>query len=191
MTKNERFCPDEEAVLLPDFGPSALEMEIARQLISSALSGLPEPQREAIMLAYFEGLTCTEIARSTNAPLGTAKTRLRTGLQGMKKVLSQLAKEEGKVGLDDILITDELFARPLRNRRVQHDRDSLRLLEEAALVSPARLVDRFLQMALDLCHAGTAGLSFLESTPNGKQIFRWTNLAGRLQSAVRDDATGF
>ncbi len=184
MKKNERFCPDEEAVLLADFGPSTLEMEIARELISSALSGLPEPQREAITLAYFEGLTCTEIARSTNAPLGTAKTRLRTGLQAMKKVLCQVAKQGGKISLEDILVTDELFSRPLRNRSIQHDGDSLKLLEKAALVSPARLVDRFLQMALDLCSAGTAGLSFLESTPSGKKIFRWTNLAGGLQSAV-------
>lgn len=183
-TKRERFSHDADLVLLPHLGQSVLELEIARRLISSALSGLPEQQREAIELAYFEELTCTEIALRTNVPLGTAKTRLRTGLQRMKSVLSGLKKPRGKVTLDDILITKEIFFRPLRTRNVQLAGDSLRILDDAAMVSPARLVDCFLQLALDLCHAGTAGLSFLESTPEGKQIFRWTNLAGRLQSAV-------
>jgi RNA polymerase sigma factor (sigma-70 family) len=183
-TKRERFSNDENLVILRDLSQSALELQVARQLVSSALSGLPAPQRDAITLAYFEGLTCTEIAIRTRVPVSTAKTRLRTGLQGMKKVITQLAKPEQNVTLDDILVTQEIFSRALRTRSVQHDFDSLRVLEEAASVSPAQLVDRFLQLALDLCYAGTAGLSFLERTSNGKQIFRWTNLAGRLQSAV-------
>lgn len=46
-----------------------------------ALDGLPGEQREAILLAFGGGLTAQEIARAVNVPLGTAKSRVRLGLQ--------------------------------------------------------------------------------------------------------------
>jgi signal transduction histidine kinase len=50
--------------------------------------------------------------------------------------------------------------------------------------SPNELVDTLLRMALELCTAGSAGLSLLETTPTGEQIFRWTNVAGALSKHV-------
>lgn len=57
--------------------------------VRSALAELPQPQRETLVLAYFGGYTQQEIARLTDTPLGTVKTRtlaalrkLRTGLAG-------------------------------------------------------------------------------------------------------------
>jgi hypothetical protein len=87
------------------------------------------------------------------------------------------------VSLADILVTDEIFSRPLRAHN-QHEKESLRILNQAALTSSQHLIDTFLQLALDLCDAGTAGLSFLESNPDGTEIFRWTNLVGQLRAAV-------
>lgn len=55
--------------------------------VKAALSGLPQMQREAMEMAYFEGLTQSEIAQRTGEPLGTVKTRLRTALQALKRVL--------------------------------------------------------------------------------------------------------
>jgi RNA polymerase sigma factor (sigma-70 family) len=177
-------CKENEDDLLVDLRPTALDQEIARQLVCSALTGLTEAQQEAITLAYFEGLTSTEIASRTKAPVGTVKARLRTALQSMKKRLVQPPKARVTgVTLADILITDEIFLRP-RRARTLNENESLRILDQAALTSPQHLIDTFLQLAIDLCHAGTAGLSFLESSPDGTEIFRWTNLAGKLCAAV-------
>ncbi len=71
--------------------PTNLESTIAQdQLIvrvKSALESLPQEQRAAIELAYFEGLTHSEIAKRTGDPLGTVKTRLRSGVETLKRNL--------------------------------------------------------------------------------------------------------
>jgi len=57
--------------------------------VREALRALPEAQREAMELAYFEGLTQSEIAKRTGDPLGTVKTRLRTALASLKAELGE------------------------------------------------------------------------------------------------------
>ena len=65
----------------------ALEREELSARLRTAFAQLPAPQREAMEMAYFEGLTHTEIAQRTGDPLGTVKTRLRTALGTVKQVL--------------------------------------------------------------------------------------------------------
>lgn len=60
------------------------------RLVAAALEQLPEPQRQAIELAYFEGLSHSEIATHLAAPLGTVKTRVRLGLAKLRDLLAPL-----------------------------------------------------------------------------------------------------
>jgi RNA polymerase sigma-70 factor, ECF subfamily len=55
--------------------------------LTAALSTLPTDQRQALELAYFEGMTQSEIAAKTGAPLGTVKTRVRTAMQSLRQIL--------------------------------------------------------------------------------------------------------
>jgi RNA polymerase sigma-70 factor (ECF subfamily) len=57
------------------------------QMVAEALSGLPDPQQVALRLAYFEGLSQSEIAERLGEPLGTVKTRVRAAMQKLREVL--------------------------------------------------------------------------------------------------------
>jgi len=84
--------PDAEVTLpdtltLPDVW-SDVELRLDRDSVLEAMRSISDVQREAIELAYFGGLTQTEIAERTGVPLGTVKGRLRLGLQGLRVALS-------------------------------------------------------------------------------------------------------
>jgi len=68
----------------PDMAGEAERLR-AMEKVRGALGGMPAPQRSALEMAYFEGLTHTEIAARTGEPLGTIKTRIRAGLQALRK----------------------------------------------------------------------------------------------------------
>jgi len=55
--------------------------------LRTVMGSLPESQREALECAYFEGMSHTEIAEKTGQPLGTVKTRIRSAMEALKKVL--------------------------------------------------------------------------------------------------------
>ncbi len=60
---------------------------LSRDNVRAALAGVPDDQRRAIEMAYFEGLTHVEIAEALELPLGTVKSRLRLGLEKMRAAL--------------------------------------------------------------------------------------------------------
>ena len=70
-------------------------LRLERDEVRVAVEALPESQRRAIELAYFEGLTHREIAQRTGAPLGTVKGWLRLGLKKLHASLAAARVEQG------------------------------------------------------------------------------------------------
>jgi len=58
-----------------------------KEIVKRALAKLPEEQRRALMLAYYDGLTQSEIASRLSTPLGTVKTRMRSGMNKLRELL--------------------------------------------------------------------------------------------------------
>jgi RNA polymerase sigma-70 factor (ECF subfamily) len=83
----EAVTPAAEA---PDRKLEAVE---ARALVERALGDLPEAQRSVIELAYFSGLSQSEIATQLDVPLGTVKTRTLAALRRLRTLLAPLLRE--------------------------------------------------------------------------------------------------
>ena len=66
-----------------------------RETVRQALAELPEEQRNILLLAYFDGLTQSEIATKLNAPLGTIKTRMRSGMIKLRALLGNQLENFG------------------------------------------------------------------------------------------------
>jgi RNA polymerase sigma-70 factor (ECF subfamily) len=67
-----------------------VEMSEAQVLVRRSLADLPPPQRHVLELAYFGGLSQSEIAEKLSEPLGTVKTRMRSGMEKLRQALGPL-----------------------------------------------------------------------------------------------------
>ena len=84
----------EETARRGDDPASGAEVSERRALVRQALLALPPEQREVLELAYFRGLSQTEIAERTGQPLGTIKTRVRLAMEKMRDRLGILRERE-------------------------------------------------------------------------------------------------
>jgi RNA polymerase sigma factor (sigma-70 family) len=94
--------PDGDAVppmslVMPDVWPEVAG-RLDREQVRRALESISQPQREAIALAYYGGLTQQEIATRTGTPLGTVKSRVRLGLLALRHALISQAGERSPAG---------------------------------------------------------------------------------------------
>jgi RNA polymerase sigma-70 factor (ECF subfamily) len=82
---------DPEDVILsvvPDLAGEADRSRVAEK-VRGLLGAMPAAQRGALEMAYYGGMTHTEIAAKTGEPLGTIKTRIRAGLIALRKAFQE------------------------------------------------------------------------------------------------------
>jgi RNA polymerase sigma-70 factor (ECF subfamily) len=79
----------------PDDVHDAAWRNLRRDRVRAAMSELTALQRDAVELAFFAGLTHVEVAERLGVPLGTAKTRIRSGLLRLRDLLGDAADEVG------------------------------------------------------------------------------------------------
>ena len=79
-----------DAPLAPDDPLTGAEASERRAIVIAALGALPPEQRAVIELAYFGGLSQSEIATHTGQPLGTVKTRVRLAMDKLRERLGML-----------------------------------------------------------------------------------------------------
>jgi PAS domain S-box-containing protein len=80
--------------------------------------------------------------------------------------------------LQDVVLTDALTLRPSRAPRAALEIQALRQLIQQMAHTPDSILHKLVQLALEVCSAGSAGVSLLDVAENGQKIFRWTALAG-------------
>ena len=80
-----RVDPEDVALVSPVDIHSDAERNVVAEKVRNVLKTMPEAQRTAVEMAFFEGMTHVEIADNTHEPLGTVKTRIRSALIMIRK----------------------------------------------------------------------------------------------------------
>jgi RNA polymerase sigma-70 factor (ECF subfamily) len=99
LQENLRHRPEPRKALALETDPLAgtdpdLEASERRSRVRVALAAQPEPQRDALVLAYFGGYTQREIASLLGVPLDTVKTRMAAGMRRLKDDLREAGRQE-------------------------------------------------------------------------------------------------
>jgi RNA polymerase sigma-70 factor, ECF subfamily len=160
---------------LPD---ETLWLEYKRDAVSEAVAALPEPQRAALRLAFFADLTHEEVAKALKVPLGTAKTRIRSGLRLLERHLG------GLVAVLTLALAGSGFwlyhqhaAEDLQTGRALHllsdsQTKALRLIPDGAVSSPETGMHATFRSALG-SDLAVLTLTRFPDPPPGAQYVLW------------------
>ena len=85
--RRDALSDPQSGPLSTHFGPMPAESQRDGQVVRAALASLPEEQRAVLLLGYFEGLSCREIALQEGVPIGTVKSRVAAALTKMRQSL--------------------------------------------------------------------------------------------------------
>ncbi|HEX4966481.1 MAG TPA: sigma-70 family RNA polymerase sigma factor [Thermoanaerobaculia bacterium] len=86
--RREELVGEEQGDAVPPVGTERIERVERQRQVAGALGALSPDQRRCIELAFFEGLTHTQIAERLAAPLGTVKSRILLGMNKLRQTLS-------------------------------------------------------------------------------------------------------
>ena len=173
---------------LPDDEPGPDERAWQKEhdrIVLSALETLPPKQRQAIALAFLEGMTHEQVASTLQVPLGTAKTRIRSGLQSLRVYLAPVAASLLGLGLAIVGF------RYVQNQvALERDERALTLVTTSELV-PLRLIPASASVPAG-AHANYRGrpdnslavltTELLPSPPAGSAYQAWVRHAGQWTS---------
>lgn len=91
----------------------------------------------------------------------------------------------------EITITPELWVRQAHPSDAAGETAAMRRLADTMATDPSKIFDVCVELALDLCRADTCGISLLERTDAGEDIFRWIALAGQLKQHLHGTTPRF
>jgi RNA polymerase sigma-70 factor, ECF subfamily len=171
---------------LPDPGPDPAESvwrEHRRAVVREAVQALPPPQREALSLAFLEDLTNEQVAAFLKLPLGTTKSRIRSGLRALRGSLAPLVAA-------GLILAGLLTFVGFQERT--HQAALTRQVRALALVTNSDVVPRRLGPAPGInpeAHGNYLGLpgvdlavltlSYLAPAPGGYEYRAWASHGGR------------
>jgi RNA polymerase sigma-70 factor (ECF subfamily) len=167
-----------QAVADVDPGPEERAWQAEHEdIVKSALAALPPKQRQAIALAFLEDMTHEQVARTLDVPLGTAKTRIRSGLQILRTHLAPMAASLLALGIGVIGFR-------LVQQQATLDRQSRAIaLVTTSELTPLRLTPANASVAPANAHANYRGrdgvnvavlsTEFLPTAPAGQTYQAW------------------
>jgi|ERR1700693_5966942 len=85
------------------------------------------------------------------------------------------------VSLQDVVISQELVVRHLRKVTARGEFAAMHSLASVLTQNSTMVLKRLATLAIELCDAGSSGVSVIEASDDGTQIFRWQALAGELE----------
>ena len=89
-----------------------------------------------------------------------------------------------EVELESVVVTDQLQWRPPRQVDLQRENAAFRELADHFASAPDAFLQRLVEITVNLCDAGTVGISVEQTSDTGEKIFRWVAMAGELKHLI-------